>query len=75
MFNAAQGPSARFIVFTRLINIFKETKKLQKKNIKIWKNLEKNLALRDIIRVNLNISEGQPKSISLELKGSRCLPN
>jgi len=42
--------------------------KSTKKHIKIFKNGEKNLALREISRVNLNISEGQPNSIFLELK-------
>jgi len=74
MFNAAQGPSANFIVFSFLSDQ-NNTKNKTKKHIKILKNGEKNLVLRDIIRVNLSISEGQPKSISLELKGSRCLPN
>ena len=67
MFNAAQGPSAHFIVFLFLSDQ-NNTKNKTKKQTKFLKNEEKNLVLRDIIIVNLNFSEGQPKSISLELK-------
>ena len=57
MFNAAQGPSAlnSFLVLVLSTSILKKEKNA-KKHIKIWKNAEKNLALRDIIRVNLNVS-------------------
>ena len=45
--------------------------KLQKKYQKTYKNLEngeKNFVIREIIWLNLNVSEGQPNSIFLELK-------
>ena len=69
MFNAAQGPAAlnSFLILVLSTRVLSKRKKY-KKQIKMKKNEEKNLVLRDIIRVNLNISEGQPKSISLELK-------
>jgi len=59
VFNAAQGPSAHFIV-SSFSSDQNNTKNKTKKHIKFLKNGEKNLVLRDIIRVNLNISEGQP---------------
>ena len=55
MFNAAQGPSARLIVFSFLSDQ-NNTKNKTKKHIKIWKNGEKYLVLRELIRVNLNIN-------------------
>ena len=75
MSNAAQGPSAHFIVFS-FSSYQNNSKNKTKKHIKILKNGEKNLVLREIIRVHLNVSEGQKNSIFLlDLNGSRCIPN
>ena len=51
MYNAAQGPSARLIVFSFLSDQHKlvNGKNIKKKHIKIWKNGEKNLVIREII--------------------------